>query len=237
MQKRRRWQHVPGEAFWIVASFGGHEETTPGGTPTCPPGLLRELNTGPFAPEASIKPRASVAWNSHALGRAHSAGACMMHIHYMRRRQRSAISCRQRAQIVGVEAWGAHTRRTKAWPGEIVGSDTVYIPSYWYRRLREQIRGSILQWLVFPPVARETLFQNVRSRRSHLYGQNNWIAQIWLAVSLRAGRQTWAMNVRKNDPGRTRTCNLWFRRPTPYPLGHRARRLKPITKAADARRS
>ena len=26
----------------------------------------------------------------------------------------------------------------------------------------------------------------------------------------------------KCDPGRTRTCNLWFRRPTPYPLGHRA---------------
>ena len=25
-----------------------------------------------------------------------------------------------------------------------------------------------------------------------------------------------------SDPGRTRTCNLWFRRPTPYPLGHRA---------------
>ena len=25
-----------------------------------------------------------------------------------------------------------------------------------------------------------------------------------------------------NDPGRIRTCNLWFRRPTPYPLGHRA---------------
>ena len=25
----------------------------------------------------------------------------------------------------------------------------------------------------------------------------------------------------KLDPGRTRTCNLWFRRPTPYPLGHR----------------
>ena len=24
------------------------------------------------------------------------------------------------------------------------------------------------------------------------------------------------------DPGRTRTCNLWFRRSTPYPLGHRA---------------
>ena len=28
--------------------------------------------------------------------------------------------------------------------------------------------------------------------------------------------------VEKRDPGRTRTCNLWFRRPTPYPLGHRA---------------
>ena len=27
---------------------------------------------------------------------------------------------------------------------------------------------------------------------------------------------------RYHDPGRTRTCNLWFRRPTPYPLGHRA---------------
>ena len=27
---------------------------------------------------------------------------------------------------------------------------------------------------------------------------------------------------RENDPGRTRTWNLWFRRPTPYPLGHRA---------------
>ena len=24
------------------------------------------------------------------------------------------------------------------------------------------------------------------------------------------------------DPGRTRACNLWFRSPTPYPLGHRA---------------
>ena len=29
-------------------------------------------------------------------------------------------------------------------------------------------------------------------------------------------------DVQQIDPGRTRTCNLWFRRPTPYPLGHRA---------------
>ena len=28
--------------------------------------------------------------------------------------------------------------------------------------------------------------------------------------------------MQRSDPGRTRTCNLWFRRPTPYPLGHRA---------------
>ena len=27
----------------------------------------------------------------------------------------------------------------------------------------------------------------------------------------------------KSDPGGTRTCNLWFRRPTPYPLSHRAK--------------
>ena len=26
----------------------------------------------------------------------------------------------------------------------------------------------------------------------------------------------------KTDPGETRTCNLWFRRSTPYPFGHRA---------------
>ena len=26
----------------------------------------------------------------------------------------------------------------------------------------------------------------------------------------------------KYEPGRTRACNLWFRRPTPHPLGHRA---------------
>ena len=31
-------------------------------------------------------------------------------------------------------------------------------------------------------------------------------------------RQTGSQHL---DPGRTRACNLWFRRPTPYPLGHR----------------
>ena len=159
-----------------------------------------------------------------------------MHIHYTRRRQLSAISCRQRAQTGGVEAWGAHTRRAKAWPGEIVRSDTAYIPSYWYRRLREQIRGSIVV-RVSSCRAGDPVSKFAVAAFSPVYGQNNWIAPLWLAVSLRAGRQTWAMDVRKNDPGRTRTCNLWFRRPTPYPLGHRARRVGPITKAAYARRS
>ena len=30
-----------------------------------------------------------------------------------------------------------------------------------------------------------------------------------------------AGEIKKPDPGRTRACNLWFRIPTPYPLGHR----------------
>ena len=29
------------------------------------------------------------------------------------------------------------------------------------------------------------------------------------------------LKLSKNDPGKTRACNLWFRGPTPYPLGHR----------------
>ena len=37
-----------------------------------------------------------------------------------------------------------------------------------------------------------------------------------------------------HDPGRTRTCNLWFRRPTPYPLGHRANNILSIQKISDA---
>ena len=35
------------------------------------------------------------------------------------------------------------------------------------------------------------------------------------------------MALRKLDPGRTRTCNLWFQKPTPYPLGHRTLHAKP----------
>ena len=47
-------------------------------------------------------------------------------------------------------------------------------------------------------------------------------------VLLLVGREGWTAHARqpgaKFDPGRTRACNLWFRRPTPYPLGHRAAR-------------
>ena len=38
----------------------------------------------------------------------------------------------------------------------------------------------------------------------------------------RASPFLYVLAVHHHDPGRTRTCNLWFRRPTPYPLGHRA---------------
>ena len=42
-------------------------------------------------------------------------------------------------------------------------------------------------------------------------------------ISSQCYRLPWRLARRwTNDPGRTRTCNLWFRRPTPYPLGHRA---------------
>ena len=39
----------------------------------------------------------------------------------------------------------------------------------------------------------------------------------WLQTRARRNQETLA----ESDPGRTRACNLWFRRPTPYPLGHR----------------
>ena len=40
-----------------------------------------------------------------------------------------------------------------------------------------------------------------------------------------------------DDPGRTRACNLWFRRPTPYPLGHRATALLRYLKSLTLSRS
>ena len=42
----------------------------------------------------------------------------------------------------------------------------------------------------------------------------------WANKSASSSRR--GSRVRQNDPGRTRTCNLRFRRPTPYPLGHKA---------------
>ena len=46
----------------------------------------------------------------------------------------------------------------------------------------------------------------------------NSARKCWAECQRRGKRQ----EVYACDPGRTRTCNLWFRRPTPYPLGHRA---------------
>ena len=61
-------------------------------------------------------------------------------------------------------------------------------------------------------------------------------SQRWQAIKLRSWEQSPVIRsatsplVKReaqccSDPGRTRTCNLWFRRPTPYPLGHRTRQL------------
>ncbi len=44
----------------------------------------------------------------------------------------------------------------------------------------------------------------------------------------RHSQQKSSLQRQKYDPGRTRTCNLWFRRPTPYPLGHRASGKLPL---------
>ena len=56
-------------------------------------------------------------------------------------------------------------------------------------------------------------------------------------TAARRNAQTAAIRSKRvyNDPGKTRTCNLWFRRPTPYPLGHRTPPLlQPHQHAIDA---
>jgi hypothetical protein len=79
-----------------------------------------------IGPHPRLTPWPEPRWNSHAWGRAHSASACMMHIHYMDCRQLSAISCRWRAQTGGVEAWGAHTRRANTRAGAHQGFSTLW---------------------------------------------------------------------------------------------------------------
>ena len=51
-----------------------------------------------------------------------------------------------------------------------------------------------------------------------------WVRRLTPVKSYHATSRlsTGHLPAKENDPGRTRTCNLWFRRPTPYPLGHRA---------------
>ena len=67
------------------------------------------------------------------------------------------------------------------------------------------------------------------SRRTNLIAIDSCSWPVLSAVLLTACVRGGAVEVRKyvqwfrkSDPGRTRTCNLWFRGPTPYPLGHRA---------------
>ena len=42
-----------------------------------------------------------------------------------------------------------------------------------------------------------------------------------LMTCLETWKSTYGMEYSYTDPGRTQACNLWFRRPTPYPLGHK----------------
>ena len=62
------------------------------------------------------------------------------------------------------------------------------------------------------------LYENVPA---HIYGQSNtYRERLRFPLDLQARQHdSW---IWKSDPGRTRTCNLCFRRATPYPLGHRA---------------
>lgn len=52
-------------------------------------------------------------------------------------------------------------------------------------------------------------------------GLRHTIALARAGSSCRAAHSCDFLQQQLYDPGRTRACNLWFRRPTPYPLGHR----------------
>ena len=59
------------------------------------------------------------------------------------------------------------------------------------------------------------------------------VLDCWLVgFRIRSLRPATLSCLRLIDPPRTRTCNLWFRRPTPYPLGHRANRPTSTTWSA-----
>ena len=57
---------------------------------------------------------------------------------------------------------------------------------------------------------------------SKFYVKNFIIKTSSKTIATLVDRQKHVLTIEKNDPGRTWTCNLRCRKPTPYPLGHRA---------------
>ena len=70
------------------------------------------------------------------------------------------------------------------------------------------------------PLWGEQLLRNLGKGRGGVGGSASW-PKCPSPIGLKSTPQESCPKV-KYDPGRTQTCNLWFRRPTPYPLGHRA---------------
>ena len=63
-------------------------------------------------------------------------------------------------------------------------------------------------------------------RHQHVWRLWQWVTSLKCLLMMLAwpSQVGWCDKfwLQQDDPDRTRTCNLWFRRPTPYPLGHRA---------------
>jgi len=77
------------------------------------------------------------------------------------------------------------------------------------RRARKEAKKS---WLLMIGFSTQNLVYDIPQRKLHSHG--SWPCGMAALCLGHVGPM--------HDPGRTRTCNLWFRRPTPYPLGHRA---------------
>ena len=83
-----------------------------------------------------------------------------------------------------------------------------------------------------PVVVRRLLGWEQRLRGGHLARAVNQsfrliaTQQISVANPIQAINRAWFVQIcrrgENNDPGRTRTCSPWLRRPMPYPLGHGA---------------
>ena len=82
---------------------------------------------------------------------------------------------------------------------------------------------------------KQVAIAQLAARRSHNPKVVSSILTCHILACLHRSRRARAIDTKtRSDPGRTRACNLWFRRPTPYPLGHRTscRRAQHVSGAA-----